>query len=467
MRDTQKPILFLSGASGAGKTSVLEAYVLPILKEMGWHVIELRAAANLVPDFDKAIAAARRRGNRLLLVFDQFEEFVIQNELARREEHRQFVLSVRKVRDAQTPGVQLLFAFRTEYQSAVEALELDVLSSRSTWIEVAPFSRSAARQFMESAPERPSLELIERLLNGIDALEETPGLYRPITLNMMGLMFQRFDREFRGNPNKLIQEYLEGAIRRGVIQAVAPRVVAEMITPAGTKRTQTVDGIASATALRRADVIACLNQLSSKGLVRRIGDASDLWELSHDFIARQFAILLPNLRPPRWRQVYDYGTAILFVLVLAGAVFGVPIYLERRAMDRLADLYVSVSGSGSDRTATFCRNENAAEADRSSLPYFCVYGSPDARLMEAAPLLRQLKIPKIDLASTGTSDLSPLRNLKDVTVVIATDDEIQSLEPLFDMPALKELDISDSHVVIDDEEVRRLTSRGVSVTPSP
>jgi hypothetical protein len=464
IRDAEKPILFLSGASGAGKTSVLEAYVLPMLRGMGWRVVEFRGNVNLAGDFGEAIASPRRRGSRLLLVFDQFEEFVILEELARSEEHRQFAAAVRKVRDVQPPGVLLLFAFRTEYQSAVESLELDELSSRSTWIEIAPFSRGAARQFLQGAPESPSLELVERLLNGIDALDDTPGLYRPITLNMMGLMFQRFDREFTGNPNRLVQSYLEGAIRPGVIQSVAPRVVAEMITPAGTKRAQTVDRISSATALPTADVRACLNQLSSKGLVRRIGGASDLWELSHDFIARQFAILLPHLRPPPWRQVYDYATPILFALVLAGAAIGVPTYLERRAMEELEGLAVSITGSGDDRTATFCRSENAAEADRSSLPYFCPYGLPDERLARAAPLLRQLKIPKIDLASTDTKDLKPLRDLQDIRVLIASENLIEDLSPLFDMSALKEVDISDTPAATDNAAVRRLTSRGVSVT---
>jgi ABC-type lipoprotein export system ATPase subunit len=37
--------LFLCGDSGSGKSSLLNAYVLPRIKEQGWTVIETRMAA--------------------------------------------------------------------------------------------------------------------------------------------------------------------------------------------------------------------------------------------------------------------------------------------------------------------------------------------------------------------------------------------------------------------------------------
>jgi hypothetical protein len=40
--ETSRPVLFLSGVSGAGKSSVLEAYVLPMLREAGWTIEHVR-----------------------------------------------------------------------------------------------------------------------------------------------------------------------------------------------------------------------------------------------------------------------------------------------------------------------------------------------------------------------------------------------------------------------------------------
>ena len=99
--------LYLTGDSGSGKSSVLNAYVLPELRDAGWTVVEARAwqdpEAALTDAISKLAAArkwklggtqnlrallenvARRVDGGLLLVLDQFEEFVILAEPGRRE----------------------------------------------------------------------------------------------------------------------------------------------------------------------------------------------------------------------------------------------------------------------------------------------------------------------------------------------------------------------------------------------
>jgi chromosome segregation ATPase len=74
-------------------------------------------------------------------------------------------------------------------------------------------------------------------------------------------------------------------------------------------------------------VAACLNRLAAKGLVRRLGQ-SGLWELSHDFIARQFALLLSRIHPSPWSRVAAFVVPVAFGISLAGAVVAVPIYLQ-------------------------------------------------------------------------------------------------------------------------------------------
>src|SRR5262249_4577019 len=89
--------LYLTGDSGSGKSSLLNAFVLPALRDHGWTVVEARAwqdpetalrdALRHLPgvrrprqadtqDLRHLLAtAARTAGTRLLLVLDQFEEF--------------------------------------------------------------------------------------------------------------------------------------------------------------------------------------------------------------------------------------------------------------------------------------------------------------------------------------------------------------------------------------------------------
>jgi hypothetical protein len=350
IRATTRPVLFLSGASGAGKTSVLEAYVFPKLDEEGWRIVEVRGFPDPLTGLERALGSPRRRGVRLLVVFDQFEEFIILEDQADPERHRAFINRIRELRAESTPGVFLLFAFRTDYQSAIEALEFDELSSRSNWTEVAPFDRRAARRFMEGAPQHPSTALVDRLLDGAETLDETPRLYRPVVLNMLGLVLQGFDRTFKGRPDSLIRGYLETALMEKPIRDIAPSVVNEMITNGATKRVQNVTALSAATGLRIPDVTACLNRLAKKGLARRLGDAGGAWELSHDFVARQFSILLGRMRPSVWPRLASFAAPVVFMVALAGAVFGIPLYLENQRELNEANMKFVAELAGRERS---------------------------------------------------------------------------------------------------------------------
>jgi hypothetical protein len=325
----------------------------------------------------------------------------------------------------------------------VEVLDLDELNFRSTWIEIGLFRRSAAREFLQGAPEKPPEELVSRLLNGADTLDDTPGLYRPVTLNMLGLMFQHFDREFTGIPGRQVQAYLETAIADRAIRDVAPRVIKGMITEAATtKQAQSVESLSAATGISALNVRACLNRLASKGLARRLGDGAGLWTLSHDFVARQFALLLRHLQPSPWPRVAVVASPALFALTLGITVLAVPIYMERHALRELQKLNVSITGDGDNKWATFCRDENAAEAGDTRLAFFCPYGDKDSNLSAAAPYIAAAKVYQIDLNQTGITKLGPLSDLTDLRKIDCNLDYLSSLAPLGKLTGLLELAVS-------------------------
>ena len=208
------------------------------------------------------------------------------------------------------------------------------LASGQSWQEIDPFKRGAARAFLENSPLRPSAELLERLLDGAEALEEAKGLFRPITLNMLGLTLQDFDRQVTRQPERLIQTYLEDALAQAGIREIAPKIVAGLISEAGTKQPRGLDDLAAEVQLRRSEVKLCLARLAAKGLVRPLDAARSLWEISHDFVAKQLAILLGRLRPSLWPRVALWAIPPLFGLALGGLLFGVPIYLEQQTLGR-------------------------------------------------------------------------------------------------------------------------------------
>jgi hypothetical protein len=102
LTSTRASLLYFSGASGVGKSSLLAASVVPQLRDAGWTVIETRlfshpierlraalldSAPRLAKKADaelslrdllkKAADAHRKHGAPLLLVIDQFEEYLI------------------------------------------------------------------------------------------------------------------------------------------------------------------------------------------------------------------------------------------------------------------------------------------------------------------------------------------------------------------------------------------------------
>jgi hypothetical protein len=49
IRENTRPVLFLSGVFGSGKSSVLEAYVLPLMQADGWRIGRVRSFGDPLP----------------------------------------------------------------------------------------------------------------------------------------------------------------------------------------------------------------------------------------------------------------------------------------------------------------------------------------------------------------------------------------------------------------------------------
>jgi hypothetical protein len=196
--------LYLCRDSGSGKSSLLNAFVLPTVREQGWTVVEARAWQ----DPERALRDAflklpgRRRRNaeiqglremvegaakaapvRLLIVLDQFEEFVI---LAKPEQQQQFAAFVTDLSSRPVKGLALLFVMRSEYQVPLEETGLPLLRNGENLFQVGRFTFPAAGAFIKESRLDLQPDAIDRLLTSAAELDETPGMVRPITLNVVG-----------------------------------------------------------------------------------------------------------------------------------------------------------------------------------------------------------------------------------------------------------------------------------------
>ena len=115
-----------------------------------------------------------------------------------------------------------------------------------------------------------------------------------------------------------------------------------MITAEGTKEPRRLGELASLTQLENWKIEATLSEMESAGLVRSVSPNRDVWEISHDFLARQIGFLLGRLRPP---QLERYATpALITAMVSWGVTIAVAAFLvwpdlrEDKALNELAGM---------------------------------------------------------------------------------------------------------------------------------
>ncbi len=131
LTSTQESLLYLSGASGAGKSSIMAAGVAPRLLDLGWTIVETRIFGEPVEHVRRKLLEtkglftrkpggemelrdllAQAAGSRakkgaapLLLVIDQFEEFLILN---KPEQRAPFAALLQELAEKPIDGLRLL-----------------------------------------------------------------------------------------------------------------------------------------------------------------------------------------------------------------------------------------------------------------------------------------------------------------------------------------------------------------------
>lgn len=344
---TREPILYLTGLSGTGKSSLLYAYVLPELCETGGvRAIIVRSFHDPVEDLKskllqpKAVwerpppgghdvrailkaAAEHLRPTRLLVVFDQFEEFLI---IHQRHPERVKTLGdlLALLRQDPIAGVVTLLVVRSDYLAKLQELllqaDLPALRQDENWKEISAFSERHAREFLANSGLQIGPDLTDDLFREIGRIEETVGLVRPITLNMVGLVLDRsaLSKE-RSLPvgrrrSGLVLDYLWSCIGRSDVRDHARDVLRPMITSAATKQPRSVSELAGETGFPEGVVTGCLLLLGKDGLVRQIDASENVWEISHDFVARLLGNVLGSWRPGRLQAALPWLTPAALVI---------------------------------------------------------------------------------------------------------------------------------------------------------
>ena len=365
LQRTSATFLYLTGFSGTGKSSLLQAWLIPELAKGNppTRTVVARSYADPLAQLIEALtkpgllwdrrapatddpytlverATEKARPARLLIAIDQFEECLILQDEAGRE---QLAALFRSIGERPIPGLAFLLVLRTDYLDVdqLRTLGLPEVRSDTNWFNLKALSRGEARELLDQRLKLHERER-EKVLDEASEVDDLPGLVRPITLNMLGLVLQRA----RGGvlagtaPGRLIHNYLCNAMAQPGIDDLAPALLERMITDKGTKRPVDEPNLAEATGAEPRLVRKALLLLAEEGVVRELEPERHVWEISHDFVARELGQIIPHLRPSRLRRLQASlaPVALLAWLVLLPvlAVAG-PELMERYARNALAD----------------------------------------------------------------------------------------------------------------------------------
>ncbi len=322
------PVLFLTGRSGVGKSSLLSAYVIPKLRaEQNWVVVESRSYADPVLQIAEALkksdkiwgttpkdisdlyslvvkAAKDIAPQKLLIVVDQFEEFYLLSNPETREQFNEFIDAIEKLSDE---SIKILFSARTddEYLAELQGLELSQMHLNDNWRVVDGFEESEARLFLENSGLEFSSDLLNRVFEEAYDIEGGGTRIRPIVLNLLGIVLKsRTVTSKHIYKKRLIKEYLKRVINKfsGDVAKLVPRILAEMVTDAGTKRAKAEQELEEKFKTQSGLCRGCLSLLANEGLVREVDRDSRTWEISHDFVAQILGQLIGSLRPTRFQR---------------------------------------------------------------------------------------------------------------------------------------------------------------------
>ncbi|KAF0135646.1 MAG: small GTP-binding protein [Methylocystaceae bacterium] len=467
---TEQSLLYLSGASGVGKSSLLAADVEPRLRELGWIVLQTRLFGDPVerisaalregkglfaqqPRIDTGLCelleqAAQSRKTPLLLVIDQFEEFLMLN---KPEQHEHFAAFLHKLAGNPVEGLRLLLVYRSDYRALIFKLALPSPILGKNWIEIAPYNRGEATQFLQSGGRQLSEEGLAALFRGLDRIEEARGIYRLITLNMVGLILECMGQNLDENPERLIQRYLMNCLTSSDGSEYARRLLEQMISEAGTKEPRTEVALIHASGMEAWQVKSALTGLEAQGLVRRLEEADPTWEVSHDFIARALGRLIGRLKPSIFQRTEPYITPIMLVLWIALLGLFIPEYLTRVTEQRVMKYMTlrNVSGVLTLRPVETNFNDPnllVVVADLMRLPGKVSLNLSGTAVSNIDALKGLKSLTWLNLSNTAVSNVDALKELKSLTTLYLAGTAVSNIDSLKVLKSLMELDLSGTRV---------------------
>lgn len=348
-----RPFFLLHSLSGCGKTSLIEAFLVPELQKEGYTVQQVRGYTGILKELSSNMGVAAnstvevlydtmresaKKNCARIIVIDQFEEFLVLFD-ENSDERKAFCRLVDLLKEKPLEGLIILISLRTEYRTA--ALDLGIPDFDLRWSSEVPlFTAAIARSFLKRGLRDTAGEVqLDEFVRQMEDRDETPGLVRPIRANLVGYAYETFAGEFHqrllhGRRIDILLEWLHRLFRRPHLRFYAPKTLQFLMRPDGGRKPATVEQIASGTTFSPSEVRGCLSALEQFGLVRCLTpdlkeEQKKIWEITHDFLALQIRRALSFWRRMWYERLFAgmpsllFGVWVLTVAIVLFTTFGV------------------------------------------------------------------------------------------------------------------------------------------------
>ncbi len=348
-------VLYLTGSSGSGKSSLINAYLAPKLREnskkqttlyvlRSYHkpleilfstlTKEENTSVNVTEEqvlneIEKA-AHQLSQNDQLLIILDQFEEFfLLRNDPENANETGADEKQINKVRKffhlfLKNPpkNVYFLLSYRDDFQQLIDQLELPARNEHINFEQVKLLTFTQAYKFISSCP---GLEIPEKRLDSIlkeAASIDTTIAFRPIVLNLLGIILEQMvgQKQLGTKEGNLIRQYILNCLGKELRQERAELIKA-MLTDFNTARPRTLRELSKASKLTISQLDNQMLSMQHYGLVRCIDSDETLqserkWQIAHDFVALQLEKVVHGIHKVFWKKARPWLAPVLISILL-------------------------------------------------------------------------------------------------------------------------------------------------------
>ena len=301
--------LVLFGRSGVGKSSLLGAGVYPWLEENGAWIWTVRCLADpieqlrtLCGESDVLAGIRRQAGNcprRLVLVFDQFEEFFVHLTASERAPLAELLKKLASHPDL--TRLHMLFSLREDFLAELASLEDWIPTLLDSRFRLTALTREQARQSILGPAALFDLEIEDALVEELLSELESQGVEPPELQIVMDRLWRSREgsrlslesyRSLGGVRSILLgylHESLEGALARGSWSRELPRqVMRALVSERNTKAAQTLKAVLQRVEGQPEEICEILDRLVDLRLARKVGGAHEIfYELSHEYLIEE------------------------------------------------------------------------------------------------------------------------------------------------------------------------------------